>query len=170
MKNFSIICVALIICFSSACKKPVVPQLPSNKGNIADSADFYFAQLNSEIITHYDSILSDFVEHNYPDLKKTNDGFWYKIISGKSGKKIVKTDTVLVRYELYDLNNQHIKSEKFVAYFGKKQMTTALEQGLLLMHSGDSAVFVVPWYLAFGIKGNANIKPYTSVIYKVFVK
>ena len=170
MKLFTIIYIIFILCVLPACKKRIAPQLPSNKGNITDSTHFFLAQLNSEIITEQDSILGVFIGQNFPDFKKTKDGFWYKINSGKSGKKITKTDTLVVSYDLFDLYNQHIKSETFVAYFGKKQMTTALEQGLQLMHFGDSATFVVPWYLAFGAKGNNDIKPYTSVIYKVFAK
>jgi len=166
-KYFSIFCITLIISCLPACKKKISPQLPSNKGNIADSTNYYLTQLNSEIISQQDSILTVFVGQNFPNFKKTKDGFWYKIISDKAGKKIAKSDSLLVRYHLYNLKNQYIKSETFVAHFGKKQMTTALEQGLQLMHSGDSAVFVVPWYLAFGAKGNETVKPYTSVIYEV---
>jgi len=169
MKYLSTICIALIISILPACKKPA-PQLPSNKNNVIDSTNYYLTQINSNIIAQQDSVLSVFVEKNYSDFQKTKDGFWYKIISQKNGKKITKSDTLLVWYKLLNLNNQQLKEESFIAHFGKKEMTTGLEQGLLLMHKGDSAVFIIPWYLAFGAKGNENIKPYTSVIYKVFVK
>jgi len=51
---------------------------------------------------------------------------------------------------------------------GKKQMVVGLEEGLKLMHGGDSAAFIIPWYLGYGMKGNAPlIAPYTSIIYKI---
>jgi len=170
MKYFFKISILLILCFLYACKKPAAPQLPSNKGNTPDSTKYFLTQINSDIIAHEDSILSVFVAENFPDFRKTKDGFWYKIISKKSNRKILKTDTALVRYKLYNLYNQQLKSENFIAHFGKKEMTIGLEQGLLLMNKGDSAIFVVPWYLAFGAKGNETVKPYTSIIYKVTVK
>jgi FKBP-type peptidyl-prolyl cis-trans isomerase len=170
MKYFLSIFILLIICVLFACKKPVPPQLPSNKGNSTDSTSYFLTQINSDIIAREDSILSDFVEKNFADFQKTKDGFWYKIIHKKTGEKITKNNSVLVCYELFDLNNQRLKTENFVAHFGKKEMTTGLEQGLLLMNKGDSAVFVVPWYLAFGTKGNKAIEPYTSVIYKVYAE
>lgn len=170
MKYFLMICISLIICVLPACKKHIAPQLPSNKGNSSDSTTYFLTQINSDIIAREDSILNIFVEQNFPNFQKTDNGFWYKIISRKTNKKITQTDTLFVRYKLFDINNQQLKSETFAARFGKKEMTTGLEQGLLLMNKGDSAEFVIPWYLAFGAKGNDAIKPYTSVIYKVYAE
>lgn len=170
MRYFFKIFIILIICILPACKKQIAPQLPSNKGNYPDSTNYFLAQINSDIIASEDSFLHVLVSKNFPDFQKSNDGFWYKIIKGKTNKRITKNDTVFVDYKLFDLNNQQLKSENFIAHFGKKEMTTGLERGLLLMNRGDSAIFVIPWYLAFGTKGNDDIKPYISVIYKVYAE
>lgn len=31
------------------------------------------------------------------------------------------------------------------------------------MSPGDSAIAIAPWYLAYGLKGNERIPPYTSL-------
>ncbi|MDR1652708.1 MAG: FKBP-type peptidyl-prolyl cis-trans isomerase [Prevotellaceae bacterium] len=147
-----------------------MPQLPSNRDNAPDSTAYFLTKLNSAIITHTDSVLTEFVNKNYADFKKSPEGFWYKIFSAQKSERLNRKDSAQVRYHLYLLDNEAVKSETFIARFGKKEMTTGLESGLLLLAGGDSAVFVVPYYLAFGAKGDGKkIPPFASVIYHVVV-
>ena len=38
------------------------------------------------------------------------------------------------------------------------------------MNSGNEATIIIPWYLAYGLKGNnAEIGPYTSIIVRISV-
>ena len=58
---------------------------------------------------------------------------------------------------------EEIKTNKL----NKKELPTGLEEGLKLMRKGESARIIIPWYLAYGMQGNEEIPPYTSIIYDV---
>ena len=63
-----------------------------------------------------------------------------------------------------------LKTEEKQVVIGKKQLIVGLEEGLKLMNRGDSATFIIPWYLAYGMKGDGSLIPaYTSIICKMNV-
>ncbi|MDR2824760.1 MAG: FKBP-type peptidyl-prolyl cis-trans isomerase [Prevotellaceae bacterium] len=170
-RYFIIAVVTLILSVLSACRKNAPPQLPSNKGNVPDSTAYFFTKVNGAAIAQEDSVLTEFVRRNYTDFTKSPEGFWYKVFPAHKGDKLKRSDMPKVRCQLYTLDNHLLQSESFTASFGKKEMTTGLESGLLLLSYGDSAVLVVPYYLAFGMKGDSRkIPPYTSVIYRLAVE
>jgi len=68
------------------------------------------------------------------------------------------------------LNGKVLQNEIKKLVIGKKLVATGLEEGLKLCRKGDNAIFIIPWYLAYGMKGNEPlIPPYTSLIYKIKV-
>jgi FKBP-type peptidyl-prolyl cis-trans isomerase len=157
------------VCFS-ACRKSAPPQLPSNKNVEIDSTEIRLTSMNELLIAREDKLLHLFVEKNTTGFQKDSLGFWYKIDTHSEGAKIDKNDYLIIDYQLFTLDNKKIKEEKTGVQLGKKNLTTGLENGLLLMRKGESATFIVPYYLAFGIKGNgAGVPPYTSVMYKITV-
>jgi FKBP-type peptidyl-prolyl cis-trans isomerase len=130
----------------------------------------HLTAMNETFIAIEDSLLRIFVEKNAADFQKDSLGFWYKIDVHSSGTRITKKDYLLVDYQLFTLDNKQLKAEKTGVQLGKKTLTEGLENGLLLMRKGESATFIVPYFLAFGIKGNgAEVPPYTSLIYKITV-
>jgi FKBP-type peptidyl-prolyl cis-trans isomerase len=69
------------------------------------------------------------------------------------------------------LNGKSIENKTTTIKFGKKQSTVGLEEGIKLLQQGDSATFIIPWYLGYGMAGNeTTIPPYTSLIYHVRIK
>ena len=68
---------------------------------------------------------------------------------------------------MYDLKGAELLSEKKTVRFGKKEIPTGLEDGLRLMRKGETLRLIVPWYLAYGMKGEDNIPPYTSLMYLI---
>ena len=66
------------------------------------------------------------------------------------------------------LNGKLVESGEKRIVIGKKQLVVGLEEGLKLMHRGDSATFIIPWYLGYGMKGYGQMVPsYTSLVYEV---
>jgi FKBP-type peptidyl-prolyl cis-trans isomerase len=51
---------------------------------------------------------------------------------------------------------------------GKGGVEAGLEDGILLMHEGGRAKFIIPSHLAFGLTGNGNkIPPKSTLIYDI---
>jgi len=66
------------------------------------------------------------------------------------------------------INGKVIQEDEKQVIIGKKQVVTGLEEGLKLMHKGESATFIIPSYLGFGMKGNMPlVPPYTSLVYQI---
>ncbi|MDR2839779.1 MAG: FKBP-type peptidyl-prolyl cis-trans isomerase [Paludibacter sp.] len=161
---------AACLLLPAACGKALPPQLPANKGVEIDSTEIQLMAVNEALIVREDSLLRLFAENDTTDFQKHALGFWYKIEQHTNGAKIDKKTYLVIDYQLFTLDNKKIKEERTGVQLGKKELTTGLEEGLLLMRKGEKATFIVPYYLAFGIKGNgAEVPPYTSVIYKIKV-
>jgi FKBP-type peptidyl-prolyl cis-trans isomerase FkpA len=160
----------LFICFLLlACSKQS-PQTPSNKGNVADKNAVSLLAINQNLAKKEDSILKKFALQQNKAFKKSPIGFWYKIDHLGNGSGIKDSVICKFSYKLLSLTGKMLQQDQRQIVIGKKQVVTGLEEGLKLMDKGDSATIIVPWYLAYGMKGNGPAIPaYTSIIYKIKV-
>ncbi len=166
INRIPVIFVVVLTIALMACTKPT-PQIPANKGNVIDENVATLLDINKTLTIKEDSILQKYVK-NKPDFKKNELGFWYKINYLNSNPLLNKNDAFSCRIELYLLNGKEVLTEEKELVLGKKQLVRGLEEGLKLMRRGESATFIIPWYLAYGMKGDENlIPPYTSLIYQI---
>jgi FKBP-type peptidyl-prolyl cis-trans isomerase len=168
MKLNSLLFFTLVIIFSGlvSCKKQS-PQLPSNKGMAIDSTAVSLLNINHQLAIKEDSILRKYALLN-GHLKKSETGFWYKIVKNGNGGLIKDSVACSFSYKLKLLNGKTIESGQKQLIIGKKELIVGLEEGLKLMHKGDSAIFVIPWYLGYGISGRKpSVPPYSSLIYEI---
>ncbi|MEI8271580.1 MAG: FKBP-type peptidyl-prolyl cis-trans isomerase [Paludibacter sp.] len=154
-------CVGFISCIKQS------PQLPSNKVIVINTENAALLRINKSLTNKEDSLIRILAERK-KSFKKNNIGFWYRIF--KSGKGALVTDSAICSFDfqLSKLDEKQIQAGHKVIIIGKKQSVTGLEEGLKMMHKGDSATFIIPWYLAYGMTGDGGlIPPYTSLIYKL---
>lgn len=162
MKSFSFLFVWLLLLVS--CQKQL-PQLPANKNYAIDTVGEGLLKINEALILSEDSILTDFISKSDSNFTKHKQGFWYKMnLHTKS--ETLKTDSkCTIRYSVYLLDGKFCKTEKSTIVIGKNQVVTGVEELLKQMHKGEKATLVLPWYLAWGMKGDGErIPPYTSVL------
>jgi len=97
-------------------------------------------------------------------------GFWYKIYPSTDGTLIKDKEKCQFAYQLTSLDGKVMEQTNKQIVIGKKQIVVGLEEGIKLLHKGDSATFIIPWYLGYGMKGNKSVvPPYTSLIYHIKV-
>lgn len=160
----TILCIGLFSCIKQA------PQLPSNKVIERNTDNATLLKINNTLTHREDSLIRIVAERN-GNFKKSSIGFWYKIFHIGHGASIKDSVSCVFDFQSFKLNNTLIKAGSEKIIIGKKQTITGIEEGLKMMHSGDSATFIIPWYLAYGMIGdNEVIPPYTSLIYKIKVK
>lgn len=159
--------ILIITAIMVGCKKQA-PQLPSNKGNVPDVEYETLLKANSALTEKEDSILKAFCEQSDIKYSKNELGFWYHKNQITDGKQIKEKDICEFELIIMTLDKKiRIKEIKKIV-IGKKNTFIGLEEGLKIMRKGESATFVFPWYLAYGLKGyNDQIKPYTSIICEV---
>ena len=160
----AILCFGLFSCVKQA------PQLPSNKLIERNNDNAALLKINSNLTKKEDSILAVIAEKK-GSFKKNDIGFWYHIFKTGKGQLIADSTQCKFDYQLFKTNYKFIQSGQKTIVIGKKQSIVGLEEGLKMMHKGDSATFIIPWYLAYGMTGNTDlIPPYTSLIYKIKLK
>lgn len=147
-----------------SCTKPA-PQLPSNKEIEAVSLSDSLLEINEQLIENENTLITELIKTKYPDFSRSNSGFWYKITESQYGKSIQQNEKYTVNYRLSSLDEKTLLNNKKIITIGKKEIISGIEECMKLMNEGDKATIIIPWYLAYGLKGNgAEIKPYTSII------
>ena len=152
-----------------ACRK-TPPQSPSNKNVPIDSLAEAMTAINQNLATREDSIIGEYVKKNLPNFQKSHFGFWFHFDAATQNPQINDSDIVDIDYQLFNFENKLLFQENIKTKINKNSLPKGLEQGILMMRRGESATFIVPWYLAFGMRGNDKVPPFTSVIYKVNLK
>lgn len=154
-------------CLFVSCTK-TAPQLPANKGNVVDKNISNLMEVNQKIAAKEDSIIMIFATKADVKFKKSEIGFWYKVDVPTNGELIKDKDICNLSCTSLSLDMKVIQTEKMQIVIGKKQLVVGLEEGLKLLHKGESATFIIPWYLAYGRNGKgSHIKPYTSIVYQI---
>lgn len=166
IKN-SIIILFFFCCLCSCIKQS--PQLPANKGNITNEEVANLLLINQKLAEKEDSILLLLAQMD-TSYKKSDLGFWYKITKSANGAKINDKDKCRFAYQMMLLDGKLLESAEKQIVIGQKQIVVGLEEGIKLMHKGQSGTFIIPWYLGYGMKGNKPlVPPYKSLIYHIDV-
>lgn len=166
---FSILILSVI-----ACRKQEA-QIPSNKIAPDNSKATTLLAINENLTQREDSLLELFVAHSEKKYTKNELGFWYCIENHGNGSQIKKEENCVFSYTLevlrFDgtgkaqIQKADQGTKKIVT--GKKETVEGLEECLFLLHRGDSATVIIPWYMAYGLKGNEFVPPYSSVIFTI---
>jgi FKBP-type peptidyl-prolyl cis-trans isomerase len=114
-----------------------------------------------------EKILS-YVRSNNLTMKETPTGLWYGIERYGFGVKSQENAVVTLKYTVslldgtvcYDSDSLGVKQFRL----GKGGVESGLEEGVLLLHVGDKATFIMPPHLAHGLQGDGNKIPARSVI------
>jgi len=95
---------------------------------------------------------------------ETESGLRYKIIQKGNGKQPKKGDTVSVHYKgmLLDgtvFDSSYKRKQPIEFAVGVGQVIAGWDEGIMLLHEGDKARFVIPPNLAYGSRGAGGVIP-----------
>lgn len=166
--NSNKIIIFLVFCSFLSCIKQS-PQLPSNKGNVVDENASTLLLINQRLALKEDSIL-ELLALQDKAYTKSDLGFWFKMNQTIGGQPIKDKDTCRFAYNLMLLDGKIVEKAEKQIVIGQKQIVIGLEEAIKLLHKGENATIIIPWYLAFGMNGNDKlVPPYTSIIYQIQV-
>lgn len=161
--NKSILTALIVVLSLLSCAKQK-PQLPSNKQQQGDSAVLLMQELHRELIQQEELALKQFAESELPDMTQSEHGFYYRI-ERENPSGATPADAITISYYIMDLSgNQLFTQEESYFRFGKKELPFGLEEALKVMKTGETATFLIPWYLAYGQTGNDKVPPLTSLL------
>lgn len=127
---------------------------------------------NKKAVKAEEQQINDFVERVKWKMFDTGTGLKYNIYESGNGKPARLGNVAELEYTVSMIGGDVIYSSKNlgnkVFTIGKGGIESGLEEGILLLHEGDRAKFIIPSHLAFGLMGDQNkIPPKTTLIYDV---
>jgi gliding motility-associated peptidyl-prolyl isomerase len=159
MKHIKPLLFLIILCFSILSCKQQQARMP-----ISHSSGVFLKQSverNKKLIKEeekkIDSIIKSDSKINYLASKK---GYWYYYISQNEMDNTFpeKGDIVTYTYEIKNLSNQVIYSEKELGeqkyIVDKQEILMGLRDGIKLMHQNETVQFLFPSHMAYGYHGD----------------
>ncbi len=129
---------------------------------------------NRYLVEKDEERIQRFIERHGWKMTRTGTGLWYQIYEQGNGPKVTEGKEVTINYTVSLLDGTVCYSSRekgpktFIA--GHGSVPAGLEQGILLMHRGDKARFILPPFLAYGVPGDRKkIPPRSVVVYEVEV-
>jgi FKBP-type peptidyl-prolyl cis-trans isomerase len=123
---------------------------------------------NKQVARNEDDLINDFIARYGWQMVKTGTGLRYMIYYNGSGVRVQEGDAVKINYSVMLLNGDSIytshKEGPMEFVIGVHKVESGLEEGILLLHRGDKAKFILPSHLAFGLLGDLNKIPQKATL------
>jgi len=160
----------LSVIFLFSCKSTPDEQKPENPFGEKETlmkVNKYFVEKDAEIIESY-------VKRRNWQMEVTESGLWYMIYEKGHGPKATIGKVAAIEYSItlldgtvcYDSGNSGPK--RFT--IGRGGVEAGLEEGILMLRTGDKARFILPPHLAYGLLGDEEkILPRSTIVYEVKV-
>ncbi|NOZ46483.1 MAG: peptidylprolyl isomerase [Chlorobi bacterium] len=128
-------------------------------------------KVNKYLVNKDNESIKSYLKRHNLKMQQTKTGLWYKIIrKGEIQAKSNQIATINYKVKLltgelcYSSDSLGPKSFKI----GQGGVEPGLEEGILMMHEGDKAQFILPPYLAHGLLGDGDkIPARATIIYEV---
>lgn len=171
LKYFSLILTALILlsCSDVQPRKPVIRKT----GSFMKESIERNKALNKVEEQLLMALMQKDTVHTY--LSSPN-GFWYYYVQRDTTQTDVpaKGDEVLFTYEIKRIDGSVLYSEQELGLkryrVDKEDLISGLQEGIKLMHPGETVTFLFPSYKAFGLTGEDRVGPSEPLIYTVHLK
>jgi FKBP-type peptidyl-prolyl cis-trans isomerase len=142
-------------------------QVPEQK-NRHEPGKKEMADLNRYLVQKDRERIENYIERR--DLKMTESptGLWYQIRSEGTGNYLADNERIVMEYNCSLLDGTTCYSSEDSGpeevIIGRSEMAAGLNEGLKMLKPGGEAVFVIPPFLAYGLKGDGNKIPARSII------
>jgi FKBP-type peptidyl-prolyl cis-trans isomerase len=159
------ICVYLLLILTGSCKKEETRRL--TKEDIREKKEM-LVRVNKYLVKKDVELIESYARRRGWDMELTESGLFYQIYERGNDIKAVngKDATINYRLSLLDGTLCYSSEEQGPKKFtpGHSTEESGLEQGILMMHIGDKARFILPPHLAHGLLGDENRIPARSII------
>jgi FKBP-type peptidyl-prolyl cis-trans isomerase len=115
----------------------------------------------------------EMVQKTWPDAKRTATGLRYKILAEGKGDLAKPGDLLRVLYTGWLLNGTQFdqaidRAKPFEFRLGRDLVIQGWDQGLQLMRPGEKRLFIVPYELGYGSRGQPPlIPPRATLVFEV---
>ncbi len=123
----------------------------------------------NKILVRKDSVkIAAYVKRRNWEMSETETGLWYMIYENGKGPLAKKGEVATINYKISLLDGTECYSSDDLGpkifKIGQGGVESGLEEGILLMHVGDKARFIMPPHLAHGLIGDEKRIPARAII------
>jgi len=147
----------------------------NNKKNISETKNLNQDQVteklldaNKAAIEAENKQIDNLIDSLGWNMAETPTGLRYEIIDQGNGPKAETGKIARFEYELKLISGEIIYSSKQTGLkefrIGSGGVESGLEEGILLLHAGDKARFVIPSFLAHGLSGDQDRIPLKATL------
>jgi len=127
---------------------------------------------NKGVVRTEDQEIKDFAARYGWDVRSTQTGLRFLIYKHGTGPMARRGIIAVVRYQVNLLNGVRVYSSDSLGpkefMIGHGGVEPGLEEGILLLRTGDRAKFILPSRLAFGLLGDGKrIPPGAALVYDI---
>ena len=125
-------------------------------------------EVNKSVVKRNRNHIQNFIKRTAWKMDETDDGIWFGIVEHGIGEKVSINDEIRYSWHLRFIdgtnatNSQEPKINNIL--LGQGGVESGLEKGLMLMSEGDSAIIIVPPYLAHGNFGETGKIPPGAIL------
>lgn len=132
------------------------------------------SELNKYLIEKDKERIASYIERKGLSMTETEMGLWYVVLEEGHGRQFGDSDRIVFDYECDLLDGTRCYSSSETGpkdiVLGKSSIEAGLDMGLRLLRPGGEAIFIIPPFLAYGLKGDGKMIPSRSVIvYRVTI-
>ena len=167
MQYFRFILFVITLIIFTACNSQDVTKQPGKSKNIQGRQDTLIL-INKYLLKDDLEHIKNYIERHNWKMQMTETGLWYGIYEKGTDEQAVKGQIAKIKFTIelldgtlcYSSDKAGLKEFKL----GQGNVESGLEEGLLLLHKGDKAHFIMPPHIAHGLIGDQNKIPARAVI------
>lgn len=165
--RISLTIISLILVFNS-CQNPQESQREPDRQQVREG----LLGANVMLIDAEDQEIKDFIERHGWNMQETGSGLRYMIYEKGDGPRAETGNIAVFHYSIRLITGDLVYSshDQDMAEFriGRGGVESGLEEGILLLHAGDKARFIMPSHLAHGVPGDGTrIPKRATIIYDI---
>ncbi len=132
----------------------------------------HLERANKYMVKAEEQNIRDFISRYDYHMKETGSGLFYEIYKKSEGEQAANGKIAKLHFQIFLLTGELIYSsdkdgvKEFL--IGKGGVESGLEEGILLMKTGERARLIIPSHLAYGLLGDLNkIPEKATIVYDV---
>ncbi len=164
MKAERSIIVAILVLLFYTCKREPKEITQGEFYNTKES----LVEVNKVLVKKDEEKIKSFIKRHNWNMRETGTGLWYMIYQQGKGEKAQEGLVATINFNISLLDGTECYSSDASGpkrfKIGQGGVESGLEEGILLMHSGDQARFIMPPHLAYGLIGDDKKIPARAIL------
>lgn len=124
---------------------------------------------NRKMINSESDYIDEYIARNDWEMEKSATGLRYDIYHDSAGVSPTPEMIATVTYRAYLLDSTEVGNTAISGpqqfRIGRDAVISGLHEAVTLLSPGDSARFIIPAYLAYGLTGDKNIPSNAAIFY-----